>query len=301
MNKKSSQHAALFITIVFIALTALWQNLQAQEPPTPHIQPLQLYVNGAYVHIPAHDQPAMLKDYWLWVPLRAAMEGLGYAVYWDDYHRQGTIVGPSHTITITLGSDRVYFNEHAFMLDAPVQVINNRAMVMARALADLTLATIWVNNTDGIVFVRARQPQQPIVPVVDWPEHLPRHVPGSIILEPEENFRGLVLDEAFPLQFRAAFYHIPMQILTLVSADDRRVWHDTRGRDSSTMLVVDFIQFFDISREDFENALDSIRRGAQRLAEDGYININDEMHEVFNADIIFTFDHDIIRYFYRRE
>ena len=61
-----------------------------------------------------------------------------------------------------------------------------------------------------------------------------------------------------------------------------------------------FVQHFEISRADFDLAIEETWRIQTPLFEQGIFQMT-ESHEPPNADIIFTFDNDIIRHFYRRE
>ena len=136
----------------------------------------------------------------------------------------------------------------------------------------------------------------------NWPEHLPQHTPGSIILYPE-HLHSSDVDIATPMQFRIAFYTISADIMRLVEdVDEMWEWLDNMGHDGyQTMTLMRFVEHFNISREEFDTVVDRMREGLEDMAARGRININSELFELPNADIIFTFDNDIVRYFYRRE
>jgi len=130
-----------------------------------------------------------------------------------------------------------------------------------------------------------------------WPAHLPQHVPGSIRLHPDiEGFIGM----PFPAQHRYVFYNVPGEISDLVGDWDAvNEWSSTaqsRDRYPDEMRLMLFVQHFNISQEDFVAAIEDFRTSLIAAGVDLY----DELNELPNADIIFTFDNYIIRYFYRR-
>jgi len=67
------------------------------------------------------------------------------------------------------------------------------------------------------------------------------------------------------------------------------------------MTVMSFVEHFNISREEFDAVFNSLREVREDQAARGIIDINHERFEIPNADIVFTFDNDIARYFFRRE
>jgi len=132
--------------------------------------------------------------------------------------------------------------------------------------------------------------------IFPWPEHLPRYVPGSVRL-----WDGIEGDIGMPFtaQHRYVYYKVPGAILDLV--DDWEAineWGSAQSTDvyPSEMLLMRFVQYFNISKEDFVAAIDAMRDSFITAGFDVY----DELFEIPNADIIFTFDNDIISHFYRR-
>ncbi len=108
-------------------------------------------------------------------------------------------------------------------------------------------------------------------------------------------------------KYRMCYYNIPAPFAKLVGRDVSDEWELEYGKThnvilSDRMLMVDFIKEFDISKEDFERANlelakfwtrngDSIFRGPRDYA-------NQEFKEIYNADIIYTFDDEIINAYY---
>jgi hypothetical protein len=125
---------------------------------------------------------------------------------------------------------------------------------------------------------------------------LPVYVPGSIKLVPKE-----YLDEfSFPVTKREVYYSISgaFEILAYPEAADEIFnGYKTNGIEPTEMRLVTFVKHFNISRKDFEKALEAERK---RRIDVGF-DISDEQYELPNADIIYTFDNEIINEYYRRE
>ena len=145
--------------------------------------------------------------------------------------------------------------------------------------------------------ITTTQPENLYIPPDWWPEGLVYHVPGSITIHPDEQFSSFV-DISNPLKFRAVFYNISSVFTDLVDTEERHeLFREFGDEYLNTMMLLHFVQHFNISREDFENAVEELKNIRTYLGHDMF----DEWYEIPNADIIFTFDNDIINYFYRRE
>ena len=141
-------------------------------------------------------------------------------------------------------------------------------------------------------------PSSPESPGIAWPEDLPRHVPGSITLRPD-GYLEAMFDLPFTLRHRAVFYSIPADIERMVDDPEASIWVDEnilREADPTVMPLAAFIQRFNIQKEDFVAVVEEMRKNAIASGFDLY----DEDFELPNADIIFTFDNELISHFYRR-
>ena len=139
----------------------------------------------------------------------------------------------------------------------------------------------------------------------NWPAHLPQHEPGDIELECVD---VLMYDYHMPFvpQHRAIFYNMGPFIDMYENWDAVLEWSQI-DIPLYIMPLAQYIQHFNITREQFdgfvEEMLERIEQTNIWSAERGIppIDLNYEMNEIPNADIVFTFDNDIISYFYRRE
>jgi hypothetical protein len=139
---------------------------------------------------------------------------------------------------------------------------------------------------------------EPFSPIENWSVDLPEHIPGSITLNPEIARHRHWSDP--PMRFRYAFYNIPSVVFNLVDANKSWEWlvaYEQGYVNDDVNVLMKFVQYFNISREEFDEAMARDKVFRIELGND----FTQERFELPNTDIIFTFDNDIIRYFYRRE
>lgn len=136
---------------------------------------------------------------------------------------------------------------------------------------------------------------QPTNPVTKLPEY----VPGSIKLEPQESD-----DYNFERKYRITYYRIWGEWLELLDDEQTKdcdEWFDRNSKEThfgefqNEMLLVAFVKRYNIPREKFDEAAKKFAAG---LKESDAIL---EECEVPNADIIYTFDNEIINRYYRYE
>jgi len=130
---------------------------------------------------------------------------------------------------------------------------------------------------------------------------LPEYVPGSIKLEPRENE---FLDELFlERPYRWVYYGIDGFYLNLLDTDLSNDWLQdfviqNPPKSQNVMFLAAFIKHFNIPREQFDEATERLRVIREN---DPYYDVTHEAYELPNADIIYTFDNEIINHFYRYE
>ena len=256
-------------------------------------------VNGELLDIPENDRPFLADDHFLgdsflpidhlFLPLRLIAESLGFIVEWDEQNQIVSLKISDFMAQVQIGSYEMLINGQTVLLNTPARLVNERTMMFWDDLGSaIDMDVVWN------ISVRTIHVLEPFAPIENWPEHLPKHVPGSIILHPTERHWSLP-----PMRFRHAFYDIPSTVVNLVDVSEYNAWEPFAILYSNEDIneLMRFVQFFDISREDFDAAIESMRQSYIRW---GY-DLTDEQYELPNADIIFTFDNDLIRYFYRRE
>lgn len=130
------------------------------------------------------------------------------------------------------------------------------------------------------------------------PVSLPEYKPGSVKLEPQDQ------DEfSFERKYRLAYYRIWgyfTACLTEEETADYMQWVDeynkstNYGETQEEMLLVTYIKRYNISRAEFDAAVEKMQ--AEMPPEDGVIY---EESEIPNGDIIYTFDNEVINRYYR--
>ncbi len=105
--------------------------------------------------------------------------------------------------------------------------------------------------------------------------------------------------------YRHRYYSIAAPFIYLVGREEYREWKETQPDPDETnvMLMVNFIRDFNISREDFDKAnleyawrIKYLLNGTPVMNPKDFANQEDE--EVYNADIIYTFNNELINEYY---
>lgn len=114
-------------------------------------------------------------------------------------------------------------------------------------------------------------------------------------------------------KYRYNYYRITAHYIDIVGAEAYFEWFESNpdfaSKNLDEMLMVSYIKHFGITREQFD-AASQMRKDfyeengntllAYPFENDGVYSYDDEADEVYNADIIFTFDNDIINEYYSR-
>jgi hypothetical protein len=291
---------AKFTVAVFVVLLAMTtaSSIIVAQSKNPRIR-----IDGEFVQITHNYLQPTIIDNRVLVPLRVAIEGLGFSLKWDKQTQAVVLFKPGLTVRYEIDSYNIYVNDDVVLLDVPPQIINGSVMIPLRAFSETTGMEIHWDNENliaDIVTTDESQPERESISDDNWPENLPKYIPSSVELRPEENFGFW-----FPMRFRFVFYSVPSQIINLVDAPKGQEFLqniDSEGNIfEEVMILMLFVQHFDIPREDFDDVVNSLHRIRQDQAARGVIDLNDEQFELPNADIIYTFDNEIIRYYYRRE
>ena len=111
----------------------------------------------------------------------------------------------------------------------------------------------------------------------------------------------------YPPSYRQLYYTLDVSVMRLVSPElliDESWLGEIQqdldaGIEQDVMTVVVFIKYYKIPKEDFERAVEEQRKGVEGLRDRGY-EMTEEF-EIYNADIIYTFDNEIINEYYRRK
>ncbi len=95
--------------------------------------------------------PQIINDRTL-VPMRAIFEALGADVSWDGDRKSITAVKDDITIKMAIGSEEMYIGSSYITLDAPPQIIDDRTLVPARAVAEsFDCDVLWEDDTRSVI------------------------------------------------------------------------------------------------------------------------------------------------------
>lgn len=119
--------------------------------------------------------------------------------------------------------------------------------------------------------------------------------PGTIILGDQKEY-------GFVRPYRSLYYSMPGVFLELLTDEQLKdyyyIWDEPQsGTNLTEMLLVSFVKRYNIPREEFEKAVEKYisnhgLRTSTMLHEDS---------EIPNTDVIYTFDNELINYYYRFE
>ncbi len=129
---------------------------------------------------------------------------------------------------------------------------------------------------------------------------------GTIITETTKDLEYGGAD-LLPRKYRNNYYSIPASFIKIVGKPSFEEWEDAYlaknyPDNSNEMVMVAYVKAFNISKEDFERA----NLNYARFIDEHYSHIclnpqdyaDQEMQEIYNADIIYTFDNKIINDYY---
>ena len=128
-------------------ITSHTARILAMTAPAP--RPISVTLNGSPV---SFDQQPIIENGRTLVPLRAIFEALGAEVTWNQSTQTATAVKDNITVTIKIGDSFLMRNGQRIPLDVPAQLVNNRTLIPARAVAEAFGATVnWDASTRTVI------------------------------------------------------------------------------------------------------------------------------------------------------
>jgi|GEM_PF-6984393 len=139
-----SKKIICIITAIALILSFLFVIGSSAED-TPLVDEIKVNLNDEYI---SFDQPPIML-----VPLRAIFEAIGANVEWDGDTKTVTAVKGDTTIILQIGSNILIKNGENISLDVPAQIVNDRTMVSARAVAESFGATVEWDESSRTVLI----------------------------------------------------------------------------------------------------------------------------------------------------
>ncbi len=126
---------------VFISLSYL--------VPVTADEEISVYIDGQKIDF---DQPPVMVNDRVLVPMRAITEALGATVEWDESLQCASAMKPGVFVAFIIDSPTMYRNLVNIPIDVPAQLINDRTMLPLRALAEpFGLIVEWEETTQCVI------------------------------------------------------------------------------------------------------------------------------------------------------
>lgn len=140
-------------------------------------------------------------------------------------------------------------------------------------------------------------------------EVVPQFVQGDMVVYTAERaIEEIPYRTTFLPAYRDIYYWGPSFLIDLVGREAAGKWHNEvvqpnidNNTEPTEMYIVSFIKYFEITKDVFEKKCEENRAYSQMLHDEYGIDITGEGYEIPNADIIYTFDNEIINNYYLRE
>ena len=123
-------------------------NLLNSILPDNDVDDIKVVLNGAEI---SFDQPPVMMNDRVLVPIRAIFETLGYTVNWNDYTNTATAQRGDDVITVQLNNSNITYSVNGsrgtYYCDVPPQLISNRTLVPVRAIGESAGCLVnWDDN-----------------------------------------------------------------------------------------------------------------------------------------------------------
>ena len=126
-----------------------------QTPAAPEIasQNIAVALNGLPI---SFDQPPVMQNDRVLVPIRAIFEAMGYAVDWNEAAQTATAVKNGDSIIVQLNNAVIDYTTDgatgAYQCDVPPQLISDRILVPVRAIAESAGCTVdWDEAAQTVI------------------------------------------------------------------------------------------------------------------------------------------------------
>ncbi len=135
-----------------VMLTAgmLILTLLLSVPPAKADSEIGVMLNGEKL---SFDVPPQIIEDRTMVPLRAIFEALGYEVEWDDASDVATASSGNSKLSIYDQCHNISSSSGIYECDVPAQIVNDRLLVPARAVAECGGCEVTWNEADRTVLI----------------------------------------------------------------------------------------------------------------------------------------------------
>lgn len=114
---------------------------------------IKILINNKFLQC---DQPPAIIDGRTLVPMRTIFEALGADVSWNGQLRTATGTKDGKTVSFTIDKNTITINGNDHALDVPAQLINDKTMIPARAVAEAFDCDVNWNQAKQYVIITPR-------------------------------------------------------------------------------------------------------------------------------------------------
>lgn len=152
------QRRSVFLLFLFCVSLFAAQLLPVSAGVAQAASAIKVKVDG---HNLAVNQPPVIKNGRMLVPMRAIFEALGARVTWNQANKTATAVQGSTTIVLTIGQKTAKVNQASKALDEAAQIISGRTMVPVRFVSEsLGAKVIWNGHANTVAVVTPKLANQ---------------------------------------------------------------------------------------------------------------------------------------------
>jgi hypothetical protein len=162
---------ALVAAVVAVVMGAGFAARSSAQTPAPYVR---VFVDGALVPF---DQPPVIDNGRVLVPLRGVFERLGAGVTWAPASETVLAQRGATSVSLQIGSPQAFVNGQPQTLDVPAMLVGGRTMVPLRFVSQaLGAGVAWDAATSTVQIASqaaAAAPPAPLPPSVSYPSAAP--------------------------------------------------------------------------------------------------------------------------------
>lgn len=111
---------------------------------------IKVVLNGSEIQF---DQPPIMRNDRVMVPLRAIFEVLGYNVIWHDITQTATASNGSNTIIAQINNPNILYDQGTYVCDVSPTLVSDRTLVPVRAVSECAGCAVDWNEESNTVII----------------------------------------------------------------------------------------------------------------------------------------------------
>lgn len=109
---------------------------------------IKVTIDGAPL---SFDQPPIVDNNRVMVPIRSIFEALGYTVQWDQARQTGLAISDTNKIRVQLNHNLITFDGGYYWCDVPPKAVSGRILVPIRAIGESANCQVYWNQSKQTV------------------------------------------------------------------------------------------------------------------------------------------------------